>query len=204
MTTTSATTSPNERFMLIAKSGRAASMLAGAGLASLAIGWISAFFVTDGMAHFLHAYLVGFAFVVSLSLGALFFVLLHHLVKAGWSVVLRRLAEAMAVALPVLLITFLPILGMLLAGNSTLYEWNSAEVLESDALVRGKAPYLNAPFFTVRCLVLLRRLGRIGLFLLASIRSPRRVRREEAHAGNATLERPRRDGLRHYGDLCRI
>ena len=44
----------------------------------------------------LHAYLTGFAYLLSLSLGALFFVILHHLTRAGWSVVVRRIAEGIA------------------------------------------------------------------------------------------------------------
>ena len=49
-----------------------------------------------GWRRFFFAYLVSFAFVLSLALGALFFVLLQHLTRAGWSVVVRRLAEALA------------------------------------------------------------------------------------------------------------
>ena len=44
----------------------------------------------------LETYLVSFCFFLTLSLGALFFVLLQHLTRAGWSVVVRRLAEGLA------------------------------------------------------------------------------------------------------------
>ena len=38
-----------------------------------------------GMDHLLETYLVSFAFFLSISLGALFFVLLQHCTRAGWS-----------------------------------------------------------------------------------------------------------------------
>ena len=41
---------------------------------------------------FKHAYLVAFVFYLMITLGSLFFVLLHHLARAGWSVTLRCLA----------------------------------------------------------------------------------------------------------------
>ena len=43
-----------------------------------------------------------FAFFLSLSLGALFFVPIQYVTKASWSVVMRRLAEVMAAVLPLL------------------------------------------------------------------------------------------------------
>ncbi len=58
---------------------------------------------------FFHAYLVAFVFYLTITLGALFFVLLHHLSRAGWSVTLRRLAEALSGNLALLAILFLPL-----------------------------------------------------------------------------------------------
>ncbi len=43
-----------------------------------------------------HALLVVVTFYLSIALGALFFVMLHHLSRAGWSVTVRRLAEALS------------------------------------------------------------------------------------------------------------
>ena len=50
--------------------------------------------VEGGTAYLLETYLVSFAFFLGISLGALFFVLLQHSTRAGWSVVSRRVAEA--------------------------------------------------------------------------------------------------------------
>ncbi|MHC4219985.1 MAG: hypothetical protein ACYSU7_16195, partial [Planctomycetota bacterium] len=58
---------------------------------------------------FLRSYLVAFCFVLSLSLGGLFFTMLQHLTRAGWSVVLRRIAEGLAGNLRWIWILFIPI-----------------------------------------------------------------------------------------------
>ena len=42
------------------------------------------------------AYLVGYLFYLSISLGALFFTLFQHVVSAGWCVAVRRLGEILA------------------------------------------------------------------------------------------------------------
>lgn len=65
------------------------------------------------------SYLVAFSFFLSITLGALFFVVVQHLAKAGWSVVVRRVAEGISVNVGLCLILFLPILGM----ADKLYPW---------------------------------------------------------------------------------
>ncbi|MCC7408245.1 MAG: hypothetical protein IT442_09245, partial [Phycisphaeraceae bacterium] len=99
---------------------RRAGILAAVGLI-LAI--LHAFLTTDGCRRFLLAYLVAFAFVLSLALGALFFVLLQHLTRAGWSVLVRRPAELMAASLPVVALLFIPIAVSVAAGHGKIYPW---------------------------------------------------------------------------------
>jgi hypothetical protein len=96
--------------------------------------------------HFQYVYLAGFGFWLSLSLGALYFVLIHHLTGARWSVVLRRLAEALAMNLVLLLIMFIPILFWM----PDLYIWARPGAMSGDAVLQHKAVWLNVPFFTVR------------------------------------------------------
>lgn len=82
---------------------RLAAVCLAVGLALLGAAWLSG----PGVG-FWRSYYLALCFWLSLSLGALFFVLLHHLVNASWSVVVRRVAEALAVMLPLLLVVFLP------------------------------------------------------------------------------------------------
>jgi hypothetical protein len=100
---------------------------------------------------FFFAYLVNFAFVLSLALGALYFVLLHHLTHSGWSVVVRRIGEALSGALPLLALLVIPVL----LGLKELYPWSRSAGAAADHVVHGKAAFLNAPFFIARCAVYL-------------------------------------------------
>jgi hypothetical protein len=75
---------------------------------------------------FLGSYLIGAVFVLSISLGALWFVVLQHLVRAGWSVAVRRLAENLSINLLWLWILFVPILGAVAMGVP-LYGWQDSQ-----------------------------------------------------------------------------
>jgi len=79
-------------------------------------------------------------------LGALFFTLLHHLTRANWSTVLRRLSESIMSNIPFMLILFIPVL----LGIHDLYHWSHQDAVATDHLLQLKSPYLNVPFFLVR------------------------------------------------------
>ena len=130
-----------------------ARQLAAVGAVSLVLSFVASFLVRDGFSRFLLAYLVSFCFCLSVSLGALFFVILQHLTQAGWSVTVRRLGEILAAALPAWSLLFLPILLLVLVQNGTLYPWNDASHVQQDPLLQAKQPYLNAPFFAVRAVL---------------------------------------------------
>ncbi len=114
--------------------------------AGAALGWAR----HDGGKYFFHSYLLNYCFVLSLALGAWFFTILQHLTRAGWSVVLRRLAECLAANIPCLLALFLPILIPLLYGNSMLYPWVNPSTAAHDELIRHKTVYLDPTFFALR------------------------------------------------------
>lgn len=99
------------------------------------------------------AYLVPFFYFTSLALGGLFFTAIQHVSKAGWSVNVRRVSEALAAFLP-----FAAVGGLIfLIGAPELYSWLQPEKVAADPLLQHKAPYLNWPFFLIRI---------IGFFVL--------------------------------------
>ncbi len=103
-----------------------------------------------GSARSLAAYLTAYLFAVSIALGGLFFVLLHHATRAGWSTVVRRLAEHLAATLPLFALLFLPIAFAL----PDLFPWARPEAA-GDPLLAAKAAYLNPGFFLIRAAVCL-------------------------------------------------
>jgi hypothetical protein len=117
------------------------------GILGLGAAVILAVVLPDGESRFFPAYLTAFAYFLSLALGALFFVLLQHLTGAGWSVVVRRLAEGVAGSLPVLAVLVVPVL----LGIHELYDWSHSSTVAADQLLKWKQPYLNTGFFIARC-----------------------------------------------------
>jgi hypothetical protein len=95
------------------------------------------------------AYLVAFAFVVSLALGALVFQMIVRAMDAKWPVAVRRLTEASIATFPVLLFLSLP----LFLSIGRLYPWAHPENikdLEARRVIELKSAYLNRPFFVLR------------------------------------------------------
>lgn len=124
-------------------------LAAGVGAAALVGSVVLALVSDGGVKRLAFAYLTSFVWALSLALGALFFVLLQHLTRAGWSVVVRRLAEGVAGTLPYWAAGAVPVL----AAMPVLYHWTHGDAVAADALLQAKAPYLNVPFFIVRLVV---------------------------------------------------
>src|SRR5205823_11765527 len=69
---------------------------------------------------FAYSWLLAFMFFLSICLGALFLVIMHHLFDAGWSVPIRRLCEHISTLLfPTMLFLFIPIAAL----APKLYPW---------------------------------------------------------------------------------
>ncbi|MBK8980572.1 MAG: hypothetical protein IPM29_32110 [Planctomycetes bacterium] len=103
----------------------------------------------------LFSYLVAYMFTLGIALGSLFFVMLQHITRAGWSVVVRRIAEnMMALLWPWIPILFLP---LAIGYHDVWHHWAAAVTDPTaagyDHLLAGKASYLNAEFFLVRAAI---------------------------------------------------
>jgi len=95
---------------------------------------------------FAFSYLAAFAFAVSIALGSLFWIMIHHLTSASWSVVIRRLFENLTICLPALALLFVPIAICL----PSLYGWMDVDASANDSLWQAKRSYLTAPWFIAR------------------------------------------------------
>lgn len=92
-------------------------------IAGLAAAGLHARALSDPWPRLMLAYVVAFAFVLSLSLGAMFFVIMQHLTRAGWSVLLRRPAEILAANVVTVAVLFIPIAVSVLRGGGEAYPW---------------------------------------------------------------------------------
>ena len=101
-------------------------------------------------AEFGYAWLLAFMFYLSIALGGLFLVMIHHLTDAGWSVATRRFCEHIgALLFPWLAILFVPVL--LLAPK--IYTWMTLNP-QNDRALSAKWPLFTWPGFCVASLIL--------------------------------------------------
>jgi hypothetical protein len=135
------------------------------GLAIAAIAAIVRAFAFDGedsLERFLFAYLHSYLYFLSISLGALFFVIVEHLTRSGWGVTVRRIAEVMAGNLwPTFAVLFLPILAAVWLRWGV-FPWTDPAYVAGNPVVHHKIGYFNVPwdrsatfplFFTLRAVV---------------------------------------------------
>ncbi|MFN0062168.1 MAG: hypothetical protein ACKVPX_06605 [Myxococcaceae bacterium] len=91
------------------------------------------------------SYLWAFIAFLSIALGAMAWVLLEHLTRAAWSVVVRRIGELTMATLPLFALLWLPIAT---SGMHALYPWTH----ENDEILARKRWFLTEPFFHGRSL----------------------------------------------------
>ncbi len=100
---------------------------------------------------FFASYLTVVAYFLAISLGSLFFVMVQHLARVGWSTTIRRLSETVAGNLMWMPLFFLP----LVFGLNELFPWLNPEMRATDLLLQKKAAYLNITFFSIRQIIFL-------------------------------------------------
>ena len=129
------------------------------GVVCLAAAFLLVFTGQMDWTSFWKAWLQNWFFILQISLGALFFVFIQHLTKAGWSTAIRRPAEVLASNLNWLWVGFIPFLILLLMGKAGhIFPWSDMEMLAAHNpaeahLVEGKLAYLNMPFFMIRAVI---------------------------------------------------
>jgi hypothetical protein len=94
---------------------------------------------------FAFSYLFAYTFFFTITMGGLFWILVHHAVDAEWSVVVRRQMENLASLLLVMAVLFIPFVFV----APELWKWMTPKYA-NDPLLHAKAAYLNVPFFWFR------------------------------------------------------
>ncbi len=121
------------------------SLICGAiGLVALILSFVGGFL---SPVQFSFSWLFGFFVFFTLCIGCLFWTIVHHVVDAEWSVVVRRQMENIALLMPVLAVLFLPVL----FWKKYLYRWMNIP-LGIDHVLDAKRAYLNWGFFLFRAI----------------------------------------------------
>jgi hypothetical protein len=114
------------------------------------------------------SYLAGFAYFATLSLGALFYVMVQHLTGSAWSVTVRRLMENIMRTVPAALLLVIPVF----LGTHYLYEWAHSGAAQ-DQLLLKKLGFLNDQWFIIRGVIA------IGLWSVLALRLYTLSRRQD-------------------------
>ena len=96
--------------------------------------------------HIWPSLLVNGFYVVSLALSAMFFISVQRLVGARWSASLRRVPEALMMALPAMSVLLLSVFG----GLKSLFPWARSGTFDHAPAIAGKVHYLSFPWIHLR------------------------------------------------------
>jgi hypothetical protein len=130
-----------------AEAGGAQRVLLGLGAVGLGVTAVGAFVYPPAFA--LAAFEVGVMAVTAMSLGGLFFTMIHHITNAGWSTTIRRQAENLASMLPICMAMVAVILAIELFSGGVLLTWIGIDPAE-DYLLNKKKGFLNPVALAIR------------------------------------------------------
>jgi hypothetical protein len=143
-----------ENITLPAGTGKALSTaLLGAGAIGIGIcAFGSTMLGEHGRAHSLSALHIGVMGCLAIVLGNLWYVLLHSLVRAGWSAAIKRQQENVASLVPFLGLGIIAICIADLVLGHPLFTW-MGDRFQGDYILEKKSAWLNPGFFYVRIIL---------------------------------------------------
>lgn len=118
------------------------------GLVFLALTIAGAFLQGDGGVQFFRSYLVGFWLWFGAGAACLVILMAQFLTGGAWGLMIRRLLEAGAKTLYVMVLLFVP----MLIWHEKLYWWTTPAGL-ADKVIHAKSLYLNVPFLWGRWVI---------------------------------------------------
>lgn len=120
----------------------------GGAMGAIGLGATLAAAMGAGKDRAMFSYLWAFEVALSLALGGLGWIMIDHVARTGWSTVIRRIPETMAMTLPLFAILFIPIATI---GYHSLYPWTH----ETDEILLKKRWFLSDGFFYGRAVLYL-------------------------------------------------
>jgi hypothetical protein len=99
-------------------------------------------------------------FFLGISVFAVFFIALQYVSEAAWSIVLKRIPEAVISFLPItgLIMLIIMVSGAMHFGGNHIYHWMAEGIMDSgsehyDKIIAGKEAFLNTTFFLARSVI---------------------------------------------------
>jgi hypothetical protein len=139
------------------------------GVATIAYGLL-----TDGnlLRTYSNLLLMGYYFTCVCAAGA-FFIALQLVTQSGWSAGLMRIPQAMSAILPIASVLLFVVIALGLYTHTLYHHWTAEGLTDPsspnyDALVAGKAAFLNVPFFLIRQIIFMGSYS-IFAFILAKL-----------------------------------
>ncbi|NVK26691.1 MAG: quinol:cytochrome C oxidoreductase [Flavobacteriia bacterium] len=104
------------------------------------------------------AFLVNTIFFLAMGIGTIFFLMIQYVARAGWTVGMFRIFEAVGLFVAIPLIGMLVIIFAGVADVHHIWHWMADGIMDKgsknyDSIIAGKAGYLNDTFFIIRAVV---------------------------------------------------
>lgn len=93
----------------------------------------------DWQGRFFYAYLIGYTFILGLTVGSVALVILTHLFRAGWVVAVRRVPETFAANFWFVGILAIPLIVGAMMPNAPLYSWSASIEVAQERLDQAEA-----------------------------------------------------------------
>ncbi len=148
------------QYTLSSKTRNTTFVLMGIGVLALAYGAMN--HDVSGTRFWANILLEGLFFTF-IAVGAAFFMALQYVAQAGWSVVIKRICEALSTFLPYGIATiFIVIIASVIGGHNDsadiVYKWMQKSITVPgspayDEMLVKRSPYLNVPFLLIRTII---------------------------------------------------
>ncbi len=140
-----------EKFVMPARVKMWSMVMMALGLLGIIISFVT-YHDADATVHLWATLLTVAIFFQGIAVANAFFQAATYVAYGGWQIVIRRVPEAIGMMMPVTAALLLIVLAVpnLIYDHHPLYEWTNKALVANDAVLSGKTPYLNLPFFFIR------------------------------------------------------
>jgi hypothetical protein len=120
----------------------------GWGLTVLGLALVAVSYLTDSHRAAFNN-IIGFTFLASVAVGAIFYIALEYIAGAVWTTPFRRVIEFLGMLLIPVVLLSIP----LFMNLHDLFHWTHTDVVATDKILQAKEPYLNEQWFTIRFVI---------------------------------------------------